>query len=58
MVSTGLLRGMPTDPLGYDYKLTGNGRVLLRDPDDLPFVEKGLPDGYVAPVAPKIRPVD
>ncbi|HEY8671577.1 MAG TPA: tetratricopeptide repeat protein, partial [Terriglobales bacterium] len=58
MVSTGFLRGVPTDPLGNDYKLTSDGRVLLRDPDDLPFVEKGLPGGYVAPVAPKIRPVD
>jgi tetratricopeptide (TPR) repeat protein len=58
MVSAGLLRGVPTDPLGHDYKLTSDGRVLLRDPNDLPFVEKGLPEGYVAPVAPKIRLVD
>jgi tetratricopeptide (TPR) repeat protein len=58
MVSAGFLRGVPTDPLGHDYKLTIDGRVLLRDPDDLPFVEKGLPEGYVAPVAPTIRPAD
>jgi len=58
MVSAGFLRVVPTDPLGLEYKLTSDGRILLRDPDDLPFVEKGLPEGYVAPVAPKIRPVE
>jgi len=44
--------------LGNPYKLTTDGHVLLRDPDNLLFVEKGLPPGYVPPAAPKIFPAD
>src|SRR6266571_2723573 len=51
MAETGYLRGVPADPLGNPYILTTDGQVLLRDPDDLPFVEKGLPPGYVPPAA-------
>jgi hypothetical protein len=58
MVSTGFLRGVPLDPLGKPYKLTPDGRVVLRDPDDLPFAQKGLPPGYVPPLKPKVLPVD
>ncbi len=54
----GYIRGIPLDPLGNPYVLSANGRVLLRDPDRLPFVEKGLPGGYVAPKVPKILPTD
>jgi hypothetical protein len=58
LVSAGLLRGTPVDPLGNPYKLTRDGRVELRSPDDFPFVTKGLPPGYVAPDAPKVLPTD
>jgi len=58
MNTAGLLRGIPLDPLGNPYKLTSNGHVLLRKPDDLPFVAKGLPADYVAPKVPKIRPTE
>lgn len=58
MVSAGMLRGTPVDPLGNPYKLTAEGRVELRSPDDFPFVEKGLPPGYVPPAAPKVLPTD
>jgi hypothetical protein len=34
-----------------------NGRVEVREPDDLPFIEKGTPPGYIAP-KPKFKPVD
>jgi len=27
-------------------------------PDDLPFIQKGTPPGYVAPAAPKFLPAD
>lgn len=47
------LPGIPIDPTGRAYKLTPEGRVELRAPDDLPFVEKGLPPGYVPPRAPR-----
>jgi hypothetical protein len=58
MNAAGLLRGIPLDPLGNPYKLTSDGHVLLRKPDDLPFVAKGLPSDYVAPRVPKIQPTD
>jgi hypothetical protein len=40
---------VPVDPRGKPYKLLPDGRIELRNPDDFPFVEKGLPPGYVAP---------
>lgn len=58
MARAGYLRGVPVDPLGNPYQLTSEGHILLREPDNFPFVQKGLPPGYVAPVAPKILPVD
>jgi tetratricopeptide (TPR) repeat protein len=58
MNAAGLIRGIPRDPLGNPYKLTSDGHVLLQYPDDFPFVEKGLPAGYVAPKIPKIRPTE
>jgi hypothetical protein len=55
--AAGFLRAMPADPLGHTYKLLPNGSVQVRDPDDLPFIEKGTPPGYVAP-PPKFLPSD
>jgi len=55
--AVGLLRGTPVDPLGHTYKLMPDGRVAVRVPDDLPFIQKGTPPGYVAP-APKFLPAD
>ena len=43
MLSAGYLRALPTDPLGYPYKLMSDGRVEVQSPDDLPFITKGLP---------------
>ncbi len=56
--TAGILRGTPADPLGHPYKLAADGNVLVRDPDDLPFLTKGLPPGYTPPLAPKILPTD
>ena len=58
MDAAGLIRGIPRDPLGNPYKLTSNGHVLLRKPDDFPFVANGLPPDYVAPRVPKMQPTD
>jgi tetratricopeptide (TPR) repeat protein len=55
--SASLLRAMPVDPLGHTYRLLPDGHVEVRDPDDLPFIEKGTPPGYVAP-PPKFLPSD
>jgi hypothetical protein len=56
--TAGMLRGSPRDPLGQSYKLMLDGRIELRTPDDFPFIEKGMPEGYVAPLSPKILPSD
>ena len=37
---------VPADPEGHPYKLTPEGRVEVRVPDDFPFATKGLPPGY------------
>jgi hypothetical protein len=58
MAHAGLLPGIPLDPLGVPYALSADGRVEVQDPDDLPFIEKGLPLGYVPPKKPKFLPSD
>jgi tetratricopeptide (TPR) repeat protein len=52
-----LMRGTPVDPAGHPYKLMPDGRVEVRVPDELPFIQKGTPPGYVAP-KPKFKPID
>jgi hypothetical protein len=47
LVSAGVLRGVPVDPAGHTYKLLPGGKVEVRAPQDLPFIEKGLPPGYI-----------
>ncbi len=53
-----LLRGVPTDPLGHTYKLMPDGHVEVRVPDDLPFIEKGTPMGYIPPRKPNLPAVN
>jgi tetratricopeptide (TPR) repeat protein len=48
LIGAGILRGVPVDPEGKPYKLMADGRIELRNPEDFPFVEKGLPPGYKA----------
>jgi tetratricopeptide (TPR) repeat protein len=55
LAKAGLLPGIPIDPDGRPYKLTAEARVELADPDQFPFVTKGLPPGYKAPT-PKDLP--
>ncbi len=58
LVAAGILPGIPVDPLGHTYKLTLDGRVEVRVPDDLPFIQKGAPPGYAPPLKPKFLPAD
>jgi hypothetical protein len=58
LASAGYLRGIPLDPVGNPYKLAPGGRVEVRDPDQLPFLEHGLPPGYQPPPVPKIAPAE
>jgi len=55
--ASGLLAAIPTDPLGHTYRLLPDGRIEVRVPDDLPFIQKGLPPGYKPP-PPKFLPSD
>jgi hypothetical protein len=47
LVQAGILHGVPVDPLGNEYQLDSHGHVFISDPDNVPFVEKALPSGYV-----------
>jgi hypothetical protein len=58
LIAAGMLGGIPLDPLGHPYRLMPDGRVEVRSPDDLPFIQKGTPPGYVPPKKPKILPTD
>ena len=46
LASAERLPGIPVDPDGHPYKLTPEGRVEVRVPDDFPFATMGLPPGY------------
>jgi len=46
LVSSERLPGIPLDPDGHAYRLTPEGRVEVRVPDDFPFATMGLPPGY------------
>jgi tetratricopeptide (TPR) repeat protein len=54
MEKSRLIRGVPVDPVGNEYQLDANGNVFIADPEHFPFVEKGLPPGYVPSAFPKI----
>jgi tetratricopeptide (TPR) repeat protein len=56
--SHGLLGAVPLDPLGHAYKLMPDGRVEVSDPDDLPFISKGMPPGFKPSLKPKFLPSD
>jgi hypothetical protein len=56
--ASNLLRGVPVDPVGHTYKLMPDGQIEVRVPDDLPFIEKGVPIGYIPPRMPKLPPVN
>ena len=52
LVSAGYLKRVPVDPTGKTYKLMADGRVEVRDPEALPFITTGLPEGQVPEIAP------
>lgn len=54
MALAGALKGVPLDPIGNEYQLDDKGNVFIADPENFPFVEKGLPPGYVPSAFPKI----
>lgn len=46
LVAAEHLPGIPGDPDGHPYKLTPEGRIEVRTPDDFPFITRGLPPRY------------
>jgi len=56
--SVGVIRGRFVDPLGHPYLLRPDGFVEVADADALPFIQSGLPLGYVPPKLPKFLPSD
>jgi len=54
LIKAGLLAGIPRDPLGHPYELEATGKVVVSNPDDLPFLQQGLPAGYLPRAVPKI----
>jgi tetratricopeptide (TPR) repeat protein len=56
LVSVGLIKTIPLDPWGHPYSLETGGRVVVSAPEDLPFLDKGVPSGYVPREAPKLFP--
>ena len=44
LISAGLLYGLPVDPKGDIYRLV-DGRVQVAQPDNFPFITRGLPPG-------------
>jgi hypothetical protein len=53
LISAGWIRRIPLDPLGYPYEIR-NGRVVVANPKELPFITKGLPEGQEASDLPKM----
>jgi tetratricopeptide (TPR) repeat protein len=49
------LRGVPVDPDGNPYRLTPEGRILVQNPDDFPFITTGIPPGYKPTSASKFH---
>ena len=49
------LPGIPVDPDGSAYTLTPEGKILVENPDDFPFITKGTPPGYKPSALPKFH---
>ena len=46
---------VPADPDGVPYSLDAQGHVLVQNPDNFPFITKGMPAGYKPPVLPRFH---
>jgi tetratricopeptide (TPR) repeat protein len=48
-----LLGRIPLDPANHAYKLMPDGGVQVEDPNDLPFITRGLPPGWKRSTKPR-----
>jgi tetratricopeptide (TPR) repeat protein len=46
---------VPADPDGIPYSLDAQGQVVVQNPENFPFLSKGLPRGYKPPVLPRFH---
>ena len=46
---------VPADPDGVPYYLDAQGRVLVQNPDNFPFITHGMPPGYKPPALPRFH---
>jgi hypothetical protein len=46
---------VPTDPDGNPYYLDAQGRVLVQNPENFPFITKGMPPGYKPSALPRFH---
>ncbi len=53
LIEVGMMHGIPRDPMGNPYEIHA-GHVEVKNPDDFPFITKGLPPGKEASVVPQI----
>jgi tetratricopeptide (TPR) repeat protein len=58
LIAFGMLPGVPIDPLGNPYRLMADGKIEVRNPDNFPFIDKGVPSSYIPPAKPKFLPSD
>jgi hypothetical protein len=49
------LPGIPADPDGNAYTMTPEGLIFVQNPDDFPFISKGLPPGHKPSGLPKFH---
>lgn len=55
LVAAEHLPGIPNDPDGNAYNLSPEGRVLIENPDNFPFITKGMPPGYKPSALPRFH---
>jgi tetratricopeptide (TPR) repeat protein len=55
LIEAGMLLGVPRDPGGNPYVLKTGGAIEVRDPDKIPFLQKGLPAGYQPKTPPAVE---
>jgi len=49
------LPSVPVDPNGHPYLVTPEGRILVENPDDFPFITQGTPPGYKPSAQPEFH---
>jgi hypothetical protein len=54
----GFIHGVPMDPKGHPYELMADGRIEVREPENIYFITKGLRPGAEPPQPPREDPAE